>query len=75
MRAKEILLEQFTACYEENGWFATLENALHGLSAEDALWKKGGVDHSIWELVEHLRYQNERWLKRFSAARWEIQGK
>lgn len=62
---KPLLLEQFTVCYNENGWFVALENALEGLSAEDALWKKGELDHSIWELVVHLRYWNERWLQRF----------
>lgn len=65
MTTKEILLEQFTVSYEENGWFVALKNALDGLSADEALWKEGGLDHSIWELVEHLRYWNERWLKRF----------
>lgn len=68
MTAKQILLEQFTACYDENGWFVALENALDGLSAEDALWKEGGLDHSIRELVEHLRYWNGRWLKRFFGS-------
>lgn len=27
---KEILLEQFTACYDENMWFVALKNALKG---------------------------------------------
>ena len=28
LSVKSILLEQFTACYDENGWFVTLKNAL-----------------------------------------------
>lgn len=65
MTIKKILLEQFTVTYEENGWFVALKNALEGLSVEEALWKEGELDHSIWELVVHLRYWNERWLRRF----------
>ncbi|CAN5398056.1 DinB family protein [soil metagenome] len=65
---KEILLEQFTVTFDENGWFVALKNALDGLSVEDALWKEGELDHSIWELVVHLRYWNERWLRRFSGG-------
>ena len=29
MATKEILLEQFTACYDENGWFVALKNAVN----------------------------------------------
>jgi len=25
MKTKEILVEQFTACYDENGWFVALK--------------------------------------------------
>lgn len=65
MTTKEILLEQFTACYDENGWFVALKNALRNLTAEQAAWKPAGVEHSARETVNHLIYWNERWLKRF----------
>jgi uncharacterized damage-inducible protein DinB len=65
MTTKELLLEQFKTCYDENGWFVALKNALDGLSAEAALWKDGGLDHSIWELAAHLLYWNKRWVQRF----------
>jgi uncharacterized damage-inducible protein DinB len=68
MTTKELLLEQFNSCYYENGWFVALENALAGLTAEQALWKEGELDHSIWELVIHLHYWNNRWLNRFSGG-------
>lgn len=42
MSVKEILLEQFTTCYDENGWFVALKNALHGVTAEQAAWKPAG---------------------------------
>ena len=71
MTKKEILLEQFNSCYDENGWFVALKNALDGLNVKDALWKDGKLDHSIWELAVHLRYWNERWLKRFFGGEVE----
>ena len=36
MTTKETLLEQFTACYDENGWFVALKNALENLTADEA---------------------------------------
>ena len=65
MITKEILLEQFNACYDENGWFVALKNALRNLSATDANWKPAGVEHSVRETVNHLIFWNERWLRRF----------
>lgn len=63
--AKEILLEQHTACYDENNWFVSLKSALEGLTAEQAAWKPANVDNSIWESVNHIVFWNERWLQRY----------
>ncbi|HEY0426290.1 MAG TPA: DinB family protein [Pyrinomonadaceae bacterium] len=67
MTTKEILLEQFTACYDENGWFVALKNALKNLTAEQAAWKPENADNSIWEIVHHLNFYNEAYLKRFQG--------
>src|SRR4029079_10105667 len=63
--SKEILLEQFAACYDENGWFVALLNALEGVTADQAAWKPENVYNSIWENVNHLIFWNERWLQRY----------
>jgi uncharacterized damage-inducible protein DinB len=63
MGAKDVLLEQFTACYDKDDWFVTLKTALDGVTAEQAAWKPDGVDNSIWETVNHLAYWNERYLQ------------
>jgi uncharacterized damage-inducible protein DinB len=63
--AKEILIEQFKAGYAENGWFVALKNALAGVTAEQAVWRAAGFDHSVWDAVYHLTFWNERWLKRY----------
>jgi uncharacterized damage-inducible protein DinB len=60
---REILLEQFKACYDENNWFVALKNALDGVTADQAAWKPESLDNSIWESVNHLVYWNERYLQ------------
>ncbi|HEX8248742.1 MAG TPA: DinB family protein [Pyrinomonadaceae bacterium] len=67
MTSKEILLEQFTACYDENGWFVALKNAVKNLTAEQAAWKPENSDNSIWEILSHLNFYNEAYLKRFKG--------
>ncbi|HVE58222.1 MAG TPA: DinB family protein [Pyrinomonadaceae bacterium] len=62
---KSFLLEQFTVCYDENGWFVALKNALRNLTAQQAAWKPENLDNSIWEILAHLNFYNERYLKRF----------
>jgi len=65
MSIKQILQDQFNNCYEENGWFVALKNALANVTVEQALWKADGFDHSVWEAAYHLTFWNERWLKRY----------
>ncbi len=67
MTTKETLLEQFTACYDENGWFVALKNAVKNLTAEQAIWKTENLDNSIWEIVHHLNFYNEAYLQRFKG--------
>jgi uncharacterized damage-inducible protein DinB len=62
---KEILIEQFKAGYAENGWFVALKNALEGVTAEQAVWRAEGFEHSVWDAVYHLTFWNGRWLKRY----------
>lgn len=65
MSSKDVLSEQFDACYDENAWFVAAKTALDGVTAEQAAWKPTGVDNSIWENVNHLIFWNERWLQRY----------
>jgi hypothetical protein len=58
--AKSILLEQFTACYDENGWFVPLKNALKNLTVEQVIWKTENLDNSIWKIVHHLNFSERR---------------
>ncbi|MEO6590234.1 MAG: DinB family protein [Pyrinomonadaceae bacterium] len=65
MTTKEFLIDQFTSNYDTDGWFVALKNTFKGLSAADAAWKPEGVDNSIWGIIRHLNFYNERYLKRF----------
>lgn len=71
MTTKEFLLDQFTSCYDENGWFVALKNTVNNLSAKDAVWKPDGADNSIWGILAHLNFYNERYLKRFEGEEIE----
>ena len=65
MTMKEFLIDQFTVNYDTEGWFVALGNTLKDLSAADAAWKPDGVDNSIWGIVRHLNFYNERFLRKF----------
>lgn len=70
MTIKEALLEQFTAAYDENGWFVALKNALKNLTAEEAVWKPENLDNSIWEILAHLNYYNKAYVERFKGVNY-----
>ncbi len=67
MTTKEFLLDQFITCYNDNGWFVALRNTVNNLSAKDAVWKPDGADNSIWGILSHLNFYNDRYLKRFKG--------
>jgi uncharacterized damage-inducible protein DinB len=71
VNSKSILLEQLTACFDQNNWFVSLKHALEGLTEEQASWKSGEKTNSIWELVNHLNFYNERYYDRFQGKKIE----
>lgn len=68
---REMLLEQFTAAFDQNTWFVALKNTLEGVTAADAVWKPEGVDNSIWEIVSHLNYYNYAYIERFRGVDYQ----
>lgn len=71
MSTKTILLGQFGAAFDKNGWFVATKNAIAGVTAEQATWKPEGADNSIHELVNHLNYYNNAYLQRFKGHDYE----
>jgi uncharacterized damage-inducible protein DinB len=65
MTTKELLIKEFSASFDEENWFIPLTRAIDGLSAEEAAWKDGSSNHSVWQLVNHIYFWNERYFHRF----------
>jgi uncharacterized damage-inducible protein DinB len=65
MTTKQLLLEQFSSCFNQPDWFVSLTTALNGLNAEQAAEHDGRSNNSIWQIVNHLIYWNTRYLNRF----------
>ena len=68
---KDILLDQFASCFDENGWFVATKNAIAGVTAEQADWKPEGADNSIREIINHLNFYNNAYLQRFKGIDYE----
>lgn len=66
MAYKSILIDQITACYNDKSWFIPLEEILKDLTSKEAAYKSDGKQ-SIWSIVNHLIFWNERWLERFET--------
>ena len=73
MSTKQVLLDQFDTCFETNGWFVAVKNAIAGISAEQAGWKPADTDNSIWQLISHINYYNNAYLERFNGRTFEYQ--
>jgi hypothetical protein len=69
---KETLLKQYDRCYNKNGWFVAVRNAVDGVTAEQAAWKPEGSDNSIWESLAHITYYNNAYLQRFKGIEFRI---
>ena len=68
---KEELIDQFSACYDQNGWFVTVRNAIDGLNVEQAAWKPQDDVNCVWEMLSHLTYYNNAYLQRFKGIDFE----
>ncbi len=64
MAVRDLLVEQLKATFDEDGWFVAIGTAIGGVTAEQATWKREGVDHSILETLTHLNFYNERHLRK-----------
>lgn len=63
---KDILLDQFATCQNDLSWFPPFQTAVNGLTSTEASWHPNDATHSIWQLVNHLSFWNERWFRRFA---------
>jgi uncharacterized damage-inducible protein DinB len=70
---KRILLEQFSRCYDENGWFVSIRNCVDGLTDQQVDWKPAGADNSIKATLTHLTYYNGAYMLRFKGIDYKYQ--
>jgi len=68
---KSILIDQLTACYNDKSWFVPLADILTDLTLKEAV-SENQYKQSIWSIVNHLIYWNEKWLERFNAEEFEL---
>ncbi|WP_409288062.1 DinB family protein [Peribacillus sp. SCS-37] len=63
-----MFLEQLDMHCIENEWFASINQALDGVSAAEAVWTSPG-SNSIWQIVNHLIFWNEDVLHRIKGTK------
>lgn len=62
---KSVLLTQLKSTHNQKDWFVPANDALRGLTAEQASWKDSSGNHSVAQLVQHLIFWNQRQLDKF----------
>jgi uncharacterized damage-inducible protein DinB len=67
MSQKEVLLEQLRTTHDEKDWFVPANQAIEGLTPEQASWKDAAGNHSIGQLVNHLIFWDQRALQKFKG--------
>lgn len=71
MNYKSILIDQITACYNDKSWFIPLQEILVDLTVIQVAWENESRQ-SIWKIVNHLIFWNQKWLERFINEEFEI---
>jgi uncharacterized damage-inducible protein DinB len=64
----KMFLEQLEIHCHENDWFASMDQALQGVSAAEAAWTSSGTSNSIWQIVNHLIFWNEDVIHRIKGT-------
>lgn len=64
---RSILLHQLQSTHNKADWFAPINTAVEGLTAEQAAWQPPNGSHSAGQLAYHLLYWNRRSLERLKG--------
>ncbi len=60
MKLLDLLRKQHDYSWDKETWFLPLKDVLEGLSSADAAWQPPGGGNTIWQIVNHLNYYNNR---------------
>jgi hypothetical protein len=63
---KSVLLAQLKTTHNQKDWFVPANQAVEGLTPEQAMWSDGSGNHSVGQLTNHLVFWNERELAKFN---------
>ena len=66
---KSVLLEQLKTTHNKQEWFVPVSQSLVGLTADQAMWKEGTVNHSVGQLANHLLFWNRQQLVKFKGEK------
>ncbi len=66
--AKAILLDQLSANANDQSWYLSFEQAVQGITEEEAFWRPDAANHSIAEITYHLIYWNKAWQIRYDKS-------
>lgn len=64
---KSLLVDLMEKNHTEQHWYVPTKVALEGITAEQSNWRDSTENHSIGELVSHLVYWNEIYLRAFKG--------
>jgi uncharacterized damage-inducible protein DinB len=70
MNRKEVIIEQLQLTHNKSYWFVSFHKAIAGLTEEQAKWKNRDAENSIWDIISHLVFWNERYLNRFKGIQY-----
>jgi len=62
---RAVLEEQLVNSHSKAEWFVPINNAVKGLTVEQANWKDSTENHSIAQLTSHLLFWNQRLLNSY----------
>lgn len=68
---KGILLYQLKSTHNVKDWFVPANDAVAGLTAEQASWTDGKGNHSVGQLVNHLIFWDRQSLAKFKGEQPE----
>ncbi|WP_044639843.1 DinB family protein [Risungbinella massiliensis] len=67
----DLLLHALDSTFDKESWYAPLQHAVEGITAEQASWRPTGeATKTIWENVNHLIYYKERLVANLEGREW-----
>lgn len=64
---RKLIVQWWDEAWSEGLWAASWSKSLQGLTPKQAAWRPTGVKgkrHSIWQIVLHMVFWRESWLRR-----------